>query len=144
MKIITLLVIRGLPGVGKTTLGNTVADVTFAADDFFTNPETGIYDWDPMKLSEAHASCFQNVKKALESCEFPVVAVTNVFAEKAHIRPYIDLIDSLNKTSGLNPRYNVFVIDLFDQKLTDFELSTSNIHHVPENSIARMRSRWEH
>ncbi|NBT36218.1 MAG: hypothetical protein EBT03_11920 [Betaproteobacteria bacterium] len=128
-----LFIIRGLPGAGKTTLGETVAPgATFSADNFFEGPEG--YRWDPTKLPEAHAACLSAVKQALEN-RVSRVAVANVFQKLEHIRPYLKLA----KDAG----YTVFVIDLFDQGMTNQELATSCRHGVPAATIARMRAGWE-
>ena len=35
-----LILFRGLPGAGKSTLADTLCDVAYSADDFFIQPET--------------------------------------------------------------------------------------------------------
>lgn len=62
-----MLVMRGLPGSGKSTLGRKILDtynpnsdpsgtVVCAGDDYFTDPVTGVYNFDGNKLKEAHAA----------------------------------------------------------------------------------------
>ena len=56
----TLLLIRGLPGSGKTTLAHKLADlqtgsICVAADDFFMEDDE--YKFDSAKLQEVHERC---------------------------------------------------------------------------------------
>ena len=74
----TLYLIRGIPGSGKSTLGNFLAGsgTVFAAieaDDYFV--KDGLYVFDANKLHEAHHWCQTKVDKLLEFGYS--VAVTN-------------------------------------------------------------------
>ena len=59
-----MIVLRGLPGSGKSTLCRKIVEtysknskidvVVCAGDEFFTDPITGEYKFDPEKLELAH------------------------------------------------------------------------------------------
>jgi hypothetical protein len=75
----TLVVIRGLPGSGKSTLAKCFTEVGFVhaeADMFF---QRGIhYNFDQLKLADAHTYCEQFVEAALHLNRDVVVANTFV------------------------------------------------------------------
>lgn len=130
----TLFLIRGLPGVGKTSLiMNSIDVAAFAADDYFTD-EHGEYHFDPKKLPEAHAQCQEQTRQALAAGYD--VAAHNTFTCRWEMEPYIKMA----KESGAR----LVVIDLFDGGLSDEELAKRNTHGVPVDAIAAMRKRYEH
>jgi len=73
----TLILLRGPPGAGKTTLAE-VGYPTFSrisADDYFLT--NGSYAFDPRKLKVAHDICFARTKEALEAGKNVIVDNTN-------------------------------------------------------------------
>lgn len=121
-----LYIIRGLPGSGKSTLAKILAgDHTSEADQYFIDEDTGEYQYNPALVRQAHEWCQNNIRHYLKS-NFPVVAVSNTFAQKWEYEPYL----AMAKEYG----YEVFIIVCQN----DF----GNIHNVPEEAIERMRKRW--
>ena len=140
--MITLYIIRGLPGTGKSTLGKTLApDASFAADDYFMEGDE--YKFDPTKLRVAHAQCQVNVREALLDGQAAVasgvpnfqVAVCNTFSKEWEWRPYAEMAKEL----GI--RY--YVINLFDNDTPLDELFERNVHDVPRHVFKTMYDRWE-
>ena len=136
----TLLLIRGLPGSGKSSLLNS-AHVGFggdvlSADDYFEID--GEYKFDPSKLPDAHAWCLKSAKHAIEQCSGTAafVSVNNTFTQRWEMEPYIQLA----KEAGAR----LVVASLYDGGLTDEELEARNSHGVTLESIKKMRSRFEH
>lgn len=149
-KTVTLMIVRGLPGSGKTTFAKTFTDHVFSADDYFMRK--GEYKFDPVDLPRAHAGCMFQVEMRLKEIlrEYDhlterdkVVAVTNVFSKKQHIQPYYKLAEKLAPVSMSWPSVRVFVVDLFDQGMTDSMLARANSHGVPQSTITNMRLEWE-
>jgi predicted kinase len=130
----TLFLVRGLPGVGKSTLGRSLGP-TFAADDYFTRAD-GTYAFDPFQLAAAHADCQDRVMLALAVDQTRPVVVANTFSQRWELEPYFQIAARL----GVNP----VVVDLFDGGLDDAALAARCVHGVPEATIAAMRARWEH
>lgn len=122
-----LFLLRGLPGSGKTTLAQTIADVLFAADDFFHDPETGEYNFDATKLGIAHKQCQDNCDNAMVH-GFRKIAVHNTFTTEREMKPYYDLAK----------RHGYLVHSLIVENRHGGE----NVHNVPEEALNRMEERF--
>jgi len=121
-----LLVCRGMPGSGKTTLARCLCDETYSNDDYFATCE-GKYAWDSKKMPHAANQCYNRVKMALEN-GVKRVAVANVFAEDGDVQEYIDL--------GRRYNYRVHVICCENRH------GGESVHGIEEKSIERMREKF--
>lgn len=137
-----MLLARGLPGSGKTSLTEMVGLPTISgimsrptscsADDYFVD-EDGQYLFDPSNLPAAHAACQSNAHAAMENRKN--VVVHNTFTQRWEMQPYIDMAEKFE--------YRLFIISTYDGGLSNAALAHRNTHGVPEESIAAMRDRWE-
>lgn len=120
-----LILIRGLPGSGKSTYAKKhfPSHLHIESDQFFM--KNGKYEFDINKLKTNHKRCFLKVKKALERGK--KVVVSNTFTTKKEIQSYLDLAESLEK--------NVKVLRM--------EAQYQNQHDVPEEIIKAMKSRFQ-
>ena len=129
-----LVLVRGLPGSGKSSFCNLIADCRTAADDF-----PGLYEggFHPELLPQAHEFCQRTTRENLVPGARwrPIVAVDNTFSQRWELEPY------LRMASELGVRVNV--VDLYDGGLTDEQLVARNTHGVPIEGIQAMRARWE-
>jgi adenylate kinase len=115
-----LIIIRGLPGQGKSTLAKVLSEYQhFEADMFFI--ENDKYVFIPEKIRNAHHWCFENVKNNIQNNQ--KVVVSNTFTQLWEMEKYIQLTDSL----------------LIIKCCGKFK----NIHNVPETVLEKMESRWE-
>lgn len=121
-----LILIRGLPGSGKSTMARVLALVGYEhyeADQFFMLD--GAYRFDGAKLPEAHAWCLSMANACLSRGGDCVVA--NTFSRKWEMQPYIDAAKSV----GARVR------------IIEAKGEYQNVHGVPAASIDAMRRRWE-
>jgi len=61
-----LILVRGIPGSGKSTISKLLRGAHLETDMFFTNPETGEYKFDYLKIKEAHAWCQRQAERCME------------------------------------------------------------------------------
>lgn len=130
-----LILIRGLPGAGKSEMSRLFDGPVFAADDYFYERGEGRYDFDPRLLPQAHQQCQERTLLALSDGGCTVI-VTNTFSQRWELEPYLKMAE--------DGSHGVWVIDLFDGGLTNSQLAARGLHGVPVEGIAAMRSRWEH
>lgn len=121
-----LILIRGLPGSGKSTLAEMFFNLkVFEADDYFYD-EHGIYNFDGMKIVEAHSACQANVINTLSlgySC-----VVSNTSTTEREVKVYQDIAE----------RYKADFISL----IVENRHGNKSIHGVPDNVMDNMRKRF--
>jgi len=134
-----LIVMRGLPGSGKSTTVTEILDrnvgVTVAIcsdDDFFM--VDGEYKFNPQGIGQAHATCRLKAVDAMHKGT-ELVIIDNTATQKWEYFFY----EETAKLFG----YRFVILDLYDGGCGDTELSYRNNHGVPENAIARIRARYE-
>jgi len=124
------MIIRGLPGAGKSTVAKKLADKVFEADQYFYKFDQDshqlVYQFDHTKIGAAHQTCQRNVENAMNE-GISYVAVANTFTQKKEVEPYIILA----------AKYG------YEVQLITVQSNFKNVHDVPEESLQRMRNRWE-
>jgi predicted kinase len=128
----TLIILRGIPGCGKTTFAHFLEEeldgcLAFAADDYFTDIE-GNYNWDSNKIWEAHAFCKRRVLSAME-IELPKIVVHNTNTTPKEMKDYYELAS----THGYR------VISL----IVENRHGSTNVHKVPEEVLEKMKGRFD-
>lgn len=121
-----LVLIRGLPGSGKSSMARMFESMGFEhceADKFFS--KNGKYEFDPAKLTDAHAWCLAEAASKLEA-GLPVV-VSNTFTRQWELQPYLELAERLGAP--------LFVVEARGK--------FGNVHGVDGSHVERMRARWE-
>ncbi len=122
-----LVLIRGLPGSGKSTMAKALARAGFEhfeADTYHLNNE-GDYCFDRAKAKAAHEWCQQETRKTLERGK--QVVVSNTFTQLWEMAPYFDMAKAL----GIEPN------------VLEAKGNWQNVHDVPAEVMEHMRARWE-
>ncbi len=141
----SLILIAGLPGVGKSTLARTFVwgHTLLEADMYpglYTHGPGGAPQFHGMEEDEsgtplikrAHGWCIDQTRRCLQRKES--VVVSNTFSMRWETRAYYELAQQ--------HRAAVTLIDLFDQGLTTAELVKRTLHGVPTRAVEAMRTRW--
>ncbi|NXI44164.1 N42L1 protein, partial [Galbula dea] len=134
-----LVLLRGLPGAGKSTLARQLkrdypSAVVLSTDDFFI--EDGVYVFEPDFLEDAHKWNQKRARKAMKNGKSPVI-IDNTNIQAWEMKPYVMM--------ARENRYEV----IFQEPDTPWkfnvrELTRRNIHHVPRQKIKQMKEQYEH
>jgi NEDD4-binding protein 2 len=127
----TVIIMRGLPGSGKSTKAKSYGGTVVSADDFFV--QEGEYRFDRSKIAAAHSATQAKFVEALERGDSPIV-VDNTNTQRWEMNFY--------KNKARDYGYDV-VIDPVTPDLPLEELAKRNIHGVPLETLQRMQKRWE-
>jgi predicted kinase len=129
-----LILLRGVPGSGKTTLGNIILFNTqsniqdvLSADNFFVN-EKGEYIFDATKLKEAHNDCQVKCAERMRN-QFSKIVVANTFTQEWEMEPYFTMAE----------RYNYRIHSV----IVENRHGNKNVHNVPDEKILAMTNRFE-
>jgi predicted kinase len=129
-----IVLLRGIPGSGKSTLGDIILQTTqsnnqdvLSADNFF-NDDKGNYNFDVTKLKEAHNWCQQKCAERMK-LEFSKIVVANTFTQDWEMAPYFEMADRY--------KYRIHTV------IVENRHDSKNIHGVPEDKLEIMKNRFE-
>ena len=120
-----LIILRGLPGSGKSTFAKLICNQHVEADMYFM--QDGEYKFDATKLKQAHEWCRDKTEAWMQK-QYNVV-VSNTFTMESELQPYLELA----KEYG----YRVHSIILENRH------GNQSIHSVPSETIQKMKNRFE-
>lgn len=121
---LTLTLIRGLPGSGKTTLAKTYSADHFEADMYFVNDD-GEYQFDATRLKQAHCWCQDSAKQSLQQGRS--VVVSNTFVRLWEMKPYLKMAQ----------RHNA------ELEVIECQGRYANTHGVSQAIVNEMKKRWQ-
>jgi predicted kinase len=129
-----LILLRGVPGSGKTTLGKTILKCiasddpdVISADDFFVD-KNGNYNFDGSKLKLAHEQSIQRCSEKMKN-KFTRIVVANTFTQKWEMERYYEMAERYN--------YRVFSVIVENRHGSD------NVHGVSKEKVTEMTNRFE-
>ena len=129
-----LILLRGVPGSGKTTLANVILQQPnnnpqeiLSADDFFEDAN-GEYNFDPTKLKEAHNYCQFRCSERMRQQKAKIV-VANTFTQEWEMDEYIKMAERYN--------YRVHTV------IVENRHGNENVHGVPEDKLQQMKNRFQ-
>jgi predicted kinase len=129
-----LILVRGLPGAGKTTLAKVILQLpsnvepeVLSADDFFVNSE-GEYIFDATKIKEAHNYCQFRCSERMRQQKARIV-VANTFTQEWEMEEYFKMAERYN--------YRVHTV------IVENRHGNENVHGVPTDKLQQMKERFE-
>ena len=127
----TLILLRGLPGAGKSTIARLlVGDKDYChkeADMYFVDRD-GNYNFDGSKLKLAHEWCREEVEFVMRFGHSTVV-VSNTFTQEWEMEAYYELAK----------KYDYRVTAL----VVENRHNGKNVHGVPDEVLEKMAERFE-
>jgi predicted kinase len=120
-----LILLRGLPGSGKSTFAKRICNQHVEADMFFM--EDGEYKFDPTKLKQAHEWCRNKAQEWMK--QGYNVVVSNTFTQEWEMDPYYKLAEQYGY------RVHSLVVETRHMGV--------NQHGVPADKLEQMKNRFE-
>lgn len=126
-----LILLRGIPNAGKSTLAKLLGGIHIEADRYFVID--GEYKFDSSKIDLAHNYCRAQTGAWMrtdgEEVNNDKIVVSNTFTQEWEMKPYFELAK----------KYNYRVHSVIVEKRHD----NYNNHNVPEEKIEQMVKRFE-
>jgi predicted kinase len=121
----TLILVRGLPGAGKSTFAKTLGGIHIEADHYFM--KDGEYKFDASKLKQAHEYCRTSTEGWM--VEGHNIVVSNTFTQEWEMDAYYELAGKYG--------YRVYSI------IVENRHNGVNEHGVPADKLEQMKNRFE-
>lgn len=124
-----LILIRGLPGSGKTTFAQAISEgkyPVFEIDDYFTD-DHGNYSFRFDENHIAYKQCIENVEATMRKNHSKII-VANTFTMEWELEPYLRL--------ATEHKYTAHVVVMENRH------GNRNVHSIPEEHIQRMREKF--
>ena len=130
--MLSLIILRGLPGAGKTTLAKLLSENNkwpiFSIDSYFTDPVTNEYNFQFENNHLAYKNCEEQTKTAMEN-KTEKIFIDNVFSLDWEIEPYFKLASIYN--------YSVFVVTVENYH------SNKNSHSISDEQLKKMAAKYK-
>ncbi len=127
----SLILIRGLPGAGKSTLAKTLADdkwPVYSIDSYFTDSVTGMYFFEFDKNHLAYKNCEKQVERAMNE-NVSRIFVDNTFTLEWELEPYFRLASQFG--------YSVHTVTVENRH------HSKNTHGISEQQIYKMAEKYK-
>jgi predicted kinase len=130
MHLPALILLRGLPGSGKSSLADILSEKgtypVFSVDQYFTNSQ-GEYSFRFEENHIAYAHCRKQTEESMKK-SLQKIFVDNTFTMQWEIEPYFQLAAAYS--------YSVFVVTVENYG------SYKNVHHVTDDQLRRMAEKY--
>jgi len=126
-----LILVRGIPGSGKSTFAKVLGGIHIEADQYFMEGEH--YKFDATKLPLAHTYCKTQCEAWMKTDGKQVnvdrIVVSNTFTQQWEMDAYFELANKYG--------YTIYTIILENRH------GGVNVHGVPGDKLEIMRKRFE-
>jgi predicted kinase len=130
-----LILLRGLPGSGKSTIANSIwwEGIICEADKYFIDKD-GNYNFDATKLKDAHEWCRKRVEIFMKDNQmndqfYRQIIVANTFTQEWEMKPYHELAEQHG--------YRVHSL------IVENRHGNKSVHNVPDATMGNMLNRFE-
>lgn len=120
-----LVIVRGIPGSGKTSFANLLSKPICCADDYYMYD--GEYKWVAADIGKAHAWCQRKCRRFMKA-QVEQIVVANTSTTVREMQPYMDLAKQFG--------YMVYSV------IVENRHGNTNVHSVPEVTLEKMRARF--
>ena len=130
-----LILLRGLPGSGKTTLADILNEKdkypVFSIDDYFMDKKTGEYKFEYDKNHLAYKQCEEKVRSCMEK-KHKKIFVHNTFTLEWELEPYFIMASEFN--------YWIFVVTVENRHngLNEHDISVEQIRKMAEKYTVKL------
>ncbi|MDI1356381.1 MAG: AAA family ATPase [bacterium] len=128
----SLIILRGLPGSGKSTLSGILAEndnwPVFSIDDYFTDSITGSYAFRYRDNHLAYQWCENETEKAMVK-KTEKIFIDNAFTLEWELEPYFALAKKHD--------YAIFVVTVENRH------QGTNSHEVSEDQLKKMAEKYK-
>lgn len=128
----SLILLRGLPGSGKTTLAKVLSEnntyPVFSVDDYFTDELSGEYLFNFKDNHLAYKQCEELTKDAMQQ-QIPKIFVHNTFTMDWELEPFFKLASQFN--------YTLFVVTVENYH------HHKNTHEVSDEQLQKMAEKYK-
>ena len=126
----TLLILRGIPGAGKSTLAETLQQtaraIVCSVDEYFTD-EQGNYVFHHLDNHKAYAACQERARGAMEAQE-PLVVLDHTNTMEWEMEPFFKLAESFH--------YRVQVCTVENRH------QGKSVHAIPDEQLEKMKAKY--
>jgi len=126
-----LILLRGLPGSGKSTFAKTLGGIHIEADQYFMR--NGVYEFDASQIKNAHNYCQSQTRAWMshngEQISTDKIIVSNTFTQEWEMDAYFKMAEEFG--------YQVVCL------IVENRHGNTNVHDVPQHKLNEMKNRFE-